>query len=363
MKPSPIVEGERAMPDSNIEITFLTDGGQQADDVAGRLATFLRSARQTLDVCIYDANLAGAPGDTVTAALRDAISGGIQVRIAYFSDNRSSGPDPMATFVGPFGDRARPIHAVRGLMHDKYVICDAQSSDAVVWTGSANWTTDSWTRQENVIVTLPSPAMASHYSRDFEEMWTSGAIEGTGAGAGGAAQLSYDGQDIQGTVWFSPSDGAVMSHAVARAISNARQRIVIASPVITDGPILGAILDVLHDGRVPVRGVYDRTQMEEAVSQWQHMPLKTWKIGAFRTLQEQGRLSSKVSTPYETGSVHDYLHVKLVVADDAVFTGSYNLSHNGEMNAENLIRLDSAALADLCAAWIDKVSARYATST
>lgn len=349
------------MPDSNIELAFLTDGGQQADDVAARLATFLRSARQSLDVCIYDANLPGAPGDTVSSALRDAISGGIQVRIAYFVEGRANGSSPMAAFVGPFGDHARPIHAVRGLMHDKYVIRDVQSPEAVVWTGSTNWTTDSWTRQENVIVTLPSTAMASHYLEDFEEMWNSGAIEGTGSGAGGSAELAYDGQEIQGTVWFSPSDGAVMSHAVARAISNARQRIVIASPVITDGPILGAILDVLHDGRVPVSGVYDRTQMEEALSQWQHMPLKTWKIGAFRTLQEQGRLSSKQSTPYAPGSVHDYLHVKLVVCDDAVFTGSYNLSHNGEMNAENLIRLDSGALADQCAAWISEVAARYAT--
>jgi phosphatidylserine/phosphatidylglycerophosphate/cardiolipin synthase-like enzyme len=154
-----------------------------------------------------------------------------------------------------------------------------------------------------------------------------------------------------------------MSHAVARAISGARERIVVASPVITDGPILGALLDVLHDGRVPVRGVYDRTQMEEAISQWEQMPLKTWKIGAFRTLQQQGHFSSKVSTPYAPGSVHDYLHVKLVVVDDSVFTGSYNLSHNGEMNAENLNRLDCAALADLCASWIDQVAARYTTSS
>lgn len=351
------------MPDSDIEITYLTDGGQQADDVASRLATFLRAARETLDVCIYDANLPGTPGDTVSSALREAITSGIQVRIAYFADSRANGPTPLTEFVGPFGDRARPIHAVRGLMHDKYVIRDVQSPDAVVWTGSMNWTTDSWTRQENVIVTLPSAAMAAHYLADFEEMWNSGAIEGTGSGAGGSAALAFGGQEIQGTVWFSPSDGAVMSHAVARAISNARERIVIASPVITDGPILGAILDVLHDGRVPVRGVYDRTQMEEAVSQWQHMQFKTWKIGAFRTLQEHGQFSSKVSTPYAPGSVHDYLHVKLVVCDDAVFTGSYNLSHNGEMNAENLNRLDSGALADRCAAWIEEVAARYATTT
>lgn len=350
------------MANSDLQITFLTDGGQQAAEVASQLGSFLDTAQRSLDICIYDANLPGPPGETVSSALQSAVRRGVDLRIAYFATGAPSGDDMTATFVGPFGDRARPIHAVRGLMHDKYVIRDAETQNAAVWTGSLNWTTDSWTRQENVVVLLPSPEMATHYRRDFEEMWNTGAIEGTGAGAGGSATLSYGGRQVQGTVWFSPSSGAVMSHAVARAISIASRRIVIASPVITDGPILGALLDVLHDGRVPVRGVYDRTQMEEAVSQWRTLPLKTWKIGAFQTLQSRAQFSSKQSTPYGPGTVHDFLHVKLVVVDDTVFTGSYNLSHNGEMNAENLNQLDCAALADLCVGWIDTVAARYATS-
>jgi phosphatidylserine/phosphatidylglycerophosphate/cardiolipin synthase-like enzyme len=100
--------------------------------------------------------------------------------------------------------------------------------------------------------------------------------------------------------------------------------------------------------------------MEEALAQWRQMPLKTWKIGAFTSLVSGAHLSSKRSTPFAQGSVHDYLHVKLVVSDDSIFTGSYNLSHNGEMNAENLTRIDCGPLADLCAGWIRGVAARYA---
>jgi len=42
-----------------------------------------------------------------------------------------------------------------------------------------------------------------------------------------------------------------------------------------------------------------------------------------------------------------------------VFVGSYNLSRSGEENAENVLEIEDAALADRIAAWIDVVRARY----
>jgi phosphatidylserine/phosphatidylglycerophosphate/cardiolipin synthase-like enzyme len=54
------------------------------------------------------------------------------------------------------------------------------------------------------------------------------------------------------------------------------------------------------------------------------------------------------------------MHAKVVVCDDVVLTGSYNLSHSGEMNAENLLEIESAHFADECAAFCEQVHARYA---
>ena len=68
---------------------------------------------------------------------------------------------------------------------------------------------------------------------------------------------------------------------------------------------------------------------------------------------------ASVSTPYAPGSVHDYMHAKVTVADDIVFVGSFNLSHSGELNAENVLEIADAALADRLAAFIDEVRARY----
>jgi hypothetical protein len=53
------------------------------------------------------------------------------------------------------------------------------------------------------------------------------------------------------------------------------------------------------------------------------------------------------------------MHAKILVADDYVYTGSFNLSHSGEMNAENVMQIESAAVADMCVAYIDRVAARY----
>jgi phosphatidylserine/phosphatidylglycerophosphate/cardiolipin synthase-like enzyme len=53
------------------------------------------------------------------------------------------------------------------------------------------------------------------------------------------------------------------------------------------------------------------------------------------------------------------MHAKVVVSDDVVFAGSFNLSHSGELNAENVLELADAKLADELATYIDDVRRRY----
>ena len=53
------------------------------------------------------------------------------------------------------------------------------------------------------------------------------------------------------------------------------------------------------------------------------------------------------------------MHAKVTVADDTVFVGSFNLSRSGEENAENVLEIADAALADRMADWIDALRARY----
>jgi phosphatidylserine/phosphatidylglycerophosphate/cardiolipin synthase-like enzyme len=97
-----------------IELVPLHPGAQTALELAQRVAAFVGEARRSLDLALYDVRLPGIPD----------------------------------------------------LMHHKYVVRDGEA----VWTGSTNWTTDSWTLQENVIVLTRSASLAAEYARNFEEL-------------------------------------------------------------------------------------------------------------------------------------------------------------------------------------------------
>ncbi|GAC1474326.1 MAG: hypothetical protein PVSMB7_29250 [Chloroflexota bacterium] len=347
--------------------TFLRDGGQSAEQVALQLAAFLAGARTSIDIAAYDCGLGAATGDIIRNAIAAARARDVIVRLGYFLGGHTPpGVPPQtgtsAAFAASLQCDTKPITAFRGLMHHKYVVRDAGSPHAAVWTGSTNWTDDAFAREENIIVVLPSDDLATYFRRDFDDLWSAGAIENSGGRDGGTASLTCDGEAATVEVWFSPGGGVAMAQAVADAIAQAKQRIVIASPVLTVGTVLGALRDAQSRNEVTIRGVYDWTQMREVLHQWSDEPQATWKVKAFTDLVQTSHMAGKHSTPFAPGSVHDYMHMKSIVVDDAVFTGSYNFSHSGEDNAENLLRIECSRFADDVAAVIDGLIGRYGRS-
>ena len=129
--------------------------------------------------------------------------------------------------------------------------------------------------------------------------------------------------------------------------------------MISSAPILATLAQVASDGKVDLAGVVDATQIEEVLSQWHANGNAEWKAPLLRTTLTRAPFTGKVSTPYAPGSVHDYMHAKVTVADDGIFVGSFNLSHSGEDHAENVLELEDAPLADRLAAFVDGVRARY----
>ena len=109
-----------ATPD--IELRTLRDGGQTALEIAEYAAGFLTKAESSLEV-------------------------------------------PTKQILG-----------VPDLMHHKYVVRDG----ADVWTGSTNWSDDSWSREENVIVVVHSAEVAARYTEDFEQLWETESVEQSG---------------------------------------------------------------------------------------------------------------------------------------------------------------------------------------
>ena len=101
-----------------------------------------------------------------------------------------------------------------------------------------------------------------------------------------------------------------------------------------------------------------RNAGRQVFRQWAENPRSRWK----GPLLERCLVAfhGKASTPYAPGALHDYMHAKVTVADDTVFVGSFNLSRSGEENAENVLELRDAVLADTLAAYVDGLRARYA---
>jgi phosphatidylserine/phosphatidylglycerophosphate/cardiolipin synthase-like enzyme len=96
--------------------------------------------------------------------------------------------------------------------------------------------------------------------------------------------------------------------------------------------------------------------MESVFDQWHGTPAE-WKIAAFA--QVANGLAGKRSTPYSPGSRHDFMHNKVLVCDDVVITGSYNLSHSATENAENVLIVQDPELADRYNAYIERLAQRY----
>ncbi|GAC1653400.1 MAG: phospholipase D-like domain-containing protein [Candidatus Dormibacteraceae bacterium] len=343
-----------------IQFVFLEDGAQSAEGVVQRLAEFIDGATRTLEMAVYDLRLQGTAAAGLLAAVRGAAARGVAVRLVFNQDHPRKRPVPPPAgvdwdLIHQFGIPFEPVSGEPDLMHHKYVVRDAELPAAAVWTGSTNWTTDSWTREENVIVRVLSQPLAASYRQDFEDLWATRDVSKSGKFT--APWVELDGVRVR--PFFSPGRGEKMSHTIAQAIAAARRRVLIASPVLTSGPILGTIAEVVHAGQVDLRGIYDRTQMAEVQRQWSAGATVSWKLEAFRAVAASGRFSSKVTVPYSPGSVHDFMHAKMTVADDTVFVGSYNLSHSGEMNAENVLQVEGAAVAELCAAYLERIIARY----
>jgi phosphatidylserine/phosphatidylglycerophosphate/cardiolipin synthase-like enzyme len=345
-----------------LSATFLTDGGQPAAAIAGQLAGHLGRARRSLDIAIYDLALDAEAGDLVRRAVHDAEARGVTIRMVFNQERRRTRPLPPPGFVDHDYVRSLRVasRAVPGepdLMHHKYVVSDAGTPGASVWTGSTNWTADSWTREENVVLQLDDPAIAAAYGADFEELWATRSVRRSGHQP---PTWSEPAPGLRVRAYFTPARAQKLVHEIAQRIATAQRRLRICSPVVTSGPVLASLAEALSRAGLDRAGCYDRTQMDEVMRQWARRPESAWKRQAWETVRAGMTWGAKRSAPYRPGSVHDFMHAKCLVADDTVFAGSFNLSHSGEDNAENVLEIENAEFADRFTAYIDLLAGRYA---
>jgi phosphatidylserine/phosphatidylglycerophosphate/cardiolipin synthase-like enzyme len=371
-----------------IEVAFLQQQGGdpftatqertvQMKDVASWIARFIGEAKSSLDIAIYDFRLHDEPASIVADALRAQAGKGVRTRIVY---DHATDPGPVPevvptvapahleadqkppgtdSFVRSFADVAevKGITGYRVLMHNKYIIRDADSADAAVCGGSSNYTNDSWGLQDNNLLCLRSPQLASYYAKDFADLWSRGKIvDSTGHGDSGSVVLN----GVPVTIAFTPGESPAVLKEIVGAIAGARNRLYVASVVLSSGPILAALSEAIDRG-LPLAGLFDGPQMDQVERQWKAANVGADKVNTWQKVAHH--LVRKNSIPYDRhkpSQPHNFMHNKLVVADDTVVTGSFNLSNHAMGNAENVLLIRDQALAETYARYIQRLMASYA---
>ena len=347
----------------NLSVFFLAEREQSADEVMARLTAFISGAKHTLDFAVYDMRLSDPLRAKLAAALRDRAEAGVEIRFCYDADkppqpDLAAGQDPAPAGTGAFVQSlGYPWRRIAGmkLMHSKFVVRDGQA----VWTGSANMTDDAFTLMENNIVEIDAQPLASYYAQNFEELWEKENFEHTGDIHTEAVPLTFSNQSANARVMFSPGCGLEIDSEIASRARAAQRRVRICSLLINSGTLIGELGSLLHRGGVAVDGIYDHTQMEQVYLQWQEVPQNRWKISALKEIIMRAGLIGKNSVPYTPTGPHNFMHNKVLVIDDTVITGSYNFSRSAQFNAENILFIESARLADAYSAYIDHLVKKY----
>jgi phosphatidylserine/phosphatidylglycerophosphate/cardiolipin synthase-like enzyme len=347
----------------NISVSFLAEREQSADEVMTRLTGFISGAKQTLDFAVYDMRFSDALRARLAAGLRERAQAGVEIRFCYDGDkplqpNLAAGQDPAPAGTGALVQSlGYPWRRIAGmkLMHSKYIVRDRE----FVWTGSTNMTDDAFALEENNIVEIDSPQLASYYAQNFEELWEKENFEHTGDIHTEPVPLTFSNQSATARILFSPGCGLEIDSEIARRARAAQRRVRICSLLINSGTLIGELGNLLRRGRVTVDGIYDRTQMEQVYLQWQEVPQNRWKIGALKEIITRAGLVGKNSAPYTPTGPHNFMHNKVLVIDDTVITGSYNFSRSAQFNAENILFIESAPLAEAYSAYIDRLVEKY----
>ena len=297
--------------------------------VADTLARYIGRATATLDIAIYNWN-----SPTILNAVNAAQARGVRVRVIYEDDNGNVSIPSLNAGVIRTGRTQTGPGTIQGIMHNKFVIIDAESTDPNVpwvWTGSTNWTGAQLSTDRNNVVVVQDQALARVYKMEFEEMWggsgaTTGAVKfGSRKTDNTPHYLNIGGKLVES--WFSPTDN--VNGRLIDAIRTADFDLHIATMLNTQTDIGRAIRD-----QVLLRNIAACTEV---------LNNDTSSVGSgavLRTIRQA--IGARGMVKNTSGIMH---HKYAIIdagasqSDPQVFVGSHNwsLSANTENDENTLI--------------------------
>jgi phosphatidylserine/phosphatidylglycerophosphate/cardiolipin synthase-like enzyme len=294
--------------------------------VEGRLIEKINAAQDSIHIASFEFDLT-----PVAEALIAAKQRGVDVR--WVTDNEHGIEADEEPGHGQFAMLQEAGIEVRAdtrsaLMHNKFWIFDGQ----IVWTGSTNVTENGIFDQDNNVVVIQSPELATIYEREFQEMWD-GQFGPKSPSTLDQQVVTLNGSRI--VVVFTSEDPA-LENAIVPIVQSAKQSIRFLTFSFTDYPLADAMSQRFKAG-VDVAGVFEKVGSETEAAE-------------LRTLMCR-------SVPVKQDGNPGFLHHKVIVVDERiVITGSLNFSTNAEENNdENVIIIDNPDIARLYLQEFDRV--------
>ncbi len=301
------------------------------------VAAYIDRAKYTVDIAQYNfTSTASSIVAKIATSVNNAFNRGVVVRWIYNGSSGNSGLSLLNPGIKTLGS---PTTSGYGIMHDKFMIIDANSataSDAILMTSSYDWSTQQTNYDFNNIVVIQDQPISIAFYNEFNKMWGgTGSQPNISTSTFGnyktpSTQTSFN---VNGTVielYFSPKDAA--STHLKNAINTADHELFFGIYTFTDYSVANAIKTKINSG-VAAKGIID--QFSQTYS-----PYPTLKP-----------LMGNNLILY-TGS--DIYHNKMMVidadhpaSDPQVFTGSYNWSNAGtNTNDENTIIIHDSSVAN-----------------
>ncbi|MES2701526.1 MAG: phospholipase D-like domain-containing protein [Bacteroidota bacterium] len=302
------------------------------------LAAYINRARYTLDIAVYNYTATAPVGNLIATAINNAYTRGVKIRWIYDGSQSNSGLPLLNTAINKLGS---PTTSAYTIMHNKFMIVDANSSDpsdAVVWTGSTNWNTQQFNYDYNNTVVIQDSAVAHAYRAQFNMMWgDTGIVPNASLSKFGAFKTDLgnhsfivEGKTVE--VYFSPADGT--NTKIVAAINSANADMYFGMYTFTENSSSAALVSKNSSG-VYVAGIVDNATVSSSGS-------------------EYGALNSGLgAAKFKVFPGSDLYHNKYLIVDPSdkcsqplVLTGSHNWSVSANTkNDENtvIIRNDTAA--------------------
>lgn len=335
---------------SGLNVYFQSKRAGLEAQLAERIAEFIQATRESLDCAIYDLR-----HPTILQALGAAAQRGVKLRIAFDGGKARTGglsgdpkPDGTETAIqnAGLGQYATAVHEKgRHLMHDKFLVRDGHS----VWMGSANFTVGGLELQDNNCLAIESPELAADYTATFAGLLT-GETGQTPPG-GKTTQVGA----LTMTPYFAPAARESIEDTIDAALKRAKKLRVLAF-LISDPGTLDALAPYASDPNFDIRGVYDPNGMNDVLRYTKQDPARFW-------FTKDPRFVRAPTHAFSPAHEQDFMHNKVIIVDDSlVITGSYNFSENAELNDENLLAIQSPALAAAYTSYFDTLYAAYSAA-